>query len=195
MVAAAVIGGSLLGAGATIFGASKAADTQKEASKDATDVQKKMFDITQKNLKPYMAAGESALPSLTNFDQAALEATPGYKFALSQGMKAVENSLSARLLGASGAALKGAATFATGLADTTYGEQYNRLLERAKLGENAAAMVGTNATATGHDIAGNIIGAGNAGAAAWNAGAGALSKVGSDIGGYYMFNKMLNPNA
>ncbi len=57
--------------------------------------------------------------------QAALEATPGYQFNLAQGLQATQNSASARGLGVSGAAMKGAATFATGLADSTYQNQFN----------------------------------------------------------------------
>ncbi len=60
-------------------------------------------------------------------DEATLRQTPGYQFALSQGLQATQNSAAARGLGVSGAALKGAATFATGLADNTYQQQFNQL--------------------------------------------------------------------
>lgn len=56
--------------------------------------------------------------------QAELEQTPGYQFTRQQGLQAVQNSAAARGLGVSGAALKGAATFATGLADSTYQQQF-----------------------------------------------------------------------
>lgn len=191
MVAAAVIGGSVVGAGASMFGANKAAKAQSRAAKNSIAAQREMFDITQANLKPYMASGEAALPDLNKFDQAALEATPGYKFALSQGLKAVQNSMSAKLLGGSGSAIKEAAKFATGLADQTYGENFNRLLSRVQVGANAAAGVGSAATATGQGIGSAYIGAGDAKAAAWNAGAGAVKNTASDIGGYYYANKLL----
>ena len=67
-------------------------------------------------------------PTLTplppRMTQAELEQTPGYQFNLSQGQQAVASSAAARGLGVSGAALKGAATFATGLADNTYQAQF-----------------------------------------------------------------------
>ena len=63
-----------------------------------------------------------ALPP--RMSQAELEQTPGYQFARSQGQQAVASSAAARGLGVSGAALKGAATFATGLADNTYQNQF-----------------------------------------------------------------------
>jgi hypothetical protein len=56
--------------------------------------------------------------------QAQLEATPGYKFTLQQGLESVQNSAAARGLGSSGAALKGAATYTTGLANQTYQNQF-----------------------------------------------------------------------
>lgn len=59
-------------------------------------------------------------------DQAAQ--TPGYQFTQQQGLKAVQNSAAARGLGTSGAALKGAASYATGLADSTYNDVFNRAL-------------------------------------------------------------------
>jgi hypothetical protein len=56
--------------------------------------------------------------------QAQLEQTPGYQFNLSQGLKAAQSAAAAKGLGVSGAALKGAATYATGLADSTYQNQF-----------------------------------------------------------------------
>lgn len=56
------------------------------------------------------------------------EASPGYQFTLNQGLKATQNSAAARGLGTSGAALKGASSYATGLADSTYNDVYNRAL-------------------------------------------------------------------
>ncbi len=52
--------------------------------------------------------------------QAALEATPGYQFTLGQGLKATQNSYAAKGLGSSGAAMRGAADYATGLSGATY---------------------------------------------------------------------------
>jgi hypothetical protein len=51
--------------------------------------------------------------------QAQLEATPGYQFDLNQGLQATQNSNAAAGLGISGPALKGAANYATGLANNT----------------------------------------------------------------------------
>lgn len=122
--------------------------------------------------------------------QAALEATPGYQFTLAQGLQANQNAMAAKGLGVSGAALKGAATYATGLANQTYGDQfsrliasgstslatntanqgnlnnfYNRLLGVAGLGENAGAQTGNTGASLGNAAAGAALAGGAAGAA------------------------------
>jgi hypothetical protein len=56
--------------------------------------------------------------------EANLVNTPGYQFDLSQGLKSIQSANAAKGLGVSGAALKGAATYATGLADNTYQNQF-----------------------------------------------------------------------
>jgi hypothetical protein len=67
-----------------------------------------------------------------------LENTPGYQFTLGQGLESTQNSAAARGLGSSGAALKGAATYATGLADQTYQNQANLMLQSASGYQNSA---------------------------------------------------------
>jgi|ERR1700742_2395876 len=186
----AVLGGSsALGAIGSIIGGNNAADAQKDAANSATNTQMQMFNTAQENLAPYNKFGQNtitnllapALPGLAapvSMDEATLKNTPGYQFNLDQGLQAIQNSASARGLGNSGAALKGAATFASGLADNTYQNQFNnatanntntfnKLLQIASLGENAGAGVGNAAIQTGQSIGNNIIGAGNAQAASY----------------------------
>lgn len=193
-VAAASVAGGVISS----EGAQSAAKTQAGAAGDASAVQLAMFNQLQQNLAPYMqtgVAGNNALQSalgLSNggtgdfsagslltgpqMTEANLEQTPGYQFNLTQGLKATQNSAAARGLGVSGAALKGAATYATGLADSTYQNQFNnavtnqtnefnRLMGVTQLGQNSAAGVGAAGVQTGANIGSNIIGAGNASAA------------------------------
>lgn len=204
----AVLGGaSILGGAANIFGAQSAADAQKEAAAQATqqvlqqqqkglDTQKSYFDQSTKDLAGISSAGSaaynnllSALPDLVKpitMDQKTLEATPGYQFNLDQGIRGVNLSTVAN--GLSGGQAKAAARYATGLADSTYQNQFNNantnkqnafnfLLNSAQPGINAAgtyAGAGTsagnaalsNTQAVGNTISGNTVGAGNAQAAA-----------------------------
>lgn len=182
LVAGSSVASSIIGA----KGAKKAAQQQQQGAREAIDAQRAMFDTIRGDLSPYNEAGQRSLNMLMDrlgaltapitMDQAFLESTPGYQFARTQGLKAVQNSAAARGLGSSGAALKGAATFATGLADQTFGQQfqremdqrhaiYNRLFGPAQLGKDAAAMTGQFGTAAGQGIASSILGGAQAGAA------------------------------
>lgn len=74
-----------------------------------------------------------------SFNPGDLTKTPGYQWNYAQGMRAVNNSAASRGLGLSGAQLKGAETFASGLADNTYQNQYNNALTQYQTNYNAAA--------------------------------------------------------
>lgn len=131
---------------------------------------------------PFQGTGVyGSLTSPFNPTMAQLSQTPGYQFTLGQGLMATQNSFAAQGLGSSGAAMKGAAQYAEGLASTTYQQQfnnywaqnqsiYNELMGMSGLGENAAAMVGNNATATGQSV-GNTLTSGAAATAAGTVGA------------------------
>lgn len=223
MVATAIIGSAVVGAGASIAGSSaqasatsKASKAQQDAQKYAADIQKEMYDTTRSDLLPYNTAGQNATNQLTSqlssltspirMDQSTLENTPGYQFNLTQGLKSVQNSAAARGLGTSGAALKGAASYATGLADSTYQQQfnnelasrqnaYNMLSGVAQLGENAAAQtgaygtqtatsIGNQAVTTAGNIGNNIIQGGNAQAAGY---LGAANSFNNGINNYLLY--------
>ena len=195
--------GSIIGAGASLFGSLSASNAQSNAAAAAQTEQMQMFNTTQANLKPYMTAGvgatnmlTNALPSLTAPFQPTmqqLENTPGYQFTLNQGLQGVQNSYAAQGLANSGAALKGAGQYATGLASNTFQTQfannlatnqqaYNMLVGTAGIGENAAAGVGNAATTTGSNIANSIMQGGTAQAAGYMGAAGAIN---SGLQGYY----------
>jgi len=193
-VAAAV--GGIAGGALGLIGASNASSAQTKAAKQASQTQMNMFNKVQAGLKPFEKMGVTSgnmlmqqLGTLTKpFDmtQEQLEATPGYQFTLGEGLKATQNSYAAQGLGQSGAAMKGAAQYATGLASTTFQQQlqnylsqnmqrYNMLMGPAQLGEGAAAQTGAFGTQTAQQVGNNLIGAGNAQAAAWVGGTNAAS--------------------
>lgn len=227
-VGAAVIGGSVISAGAGLASSSisasaakSAANTQANAANNATAEQKAQFDQTEANLEPFVSAGTSSLGILQNltgtnpggnpltapltapFNPGDLASTPGYKFTLGQGLEAVQNSFAAQGLGSSGAAVKGSASFAENLAQTTYNQQlqnylsqnqqiYNMIQTQAGSGQNAAAGLGAlgqqnvNAvtslqTGAAAAQAGGTIGAANAVAA----GLGGLGNTASNVGLLY----------
>jgi len=151
---AAGIGSALIGSSA----AKSAANTQAQAADLAGARQLQMFDTVRAGLEPFRTAGAGAtsglealfggglsspaysalsqaqLPSFSSMFgspqgmQSWLSNTPGYQFALQQGEQATQNSYAAQGLGQSGAALKGAAQYAEGLAGTTFQQQFQNWL-------------------------------------------------------------------
>lgn len=208
MVAVAVLGAGVIGAGASIYGSTKAAKAQEDAANTASNTEMNMFNQDKAILQPFVSGGTQGLNMLTDqignltkpisMNESDLQQTPGYQFSLTQGLKATQNSAAARGLGVSGAALKGASSYATGLADNTYQNQfnnantnqsnaYNRLMGLTQIGQASAAGVGSAGIATGNSIASNTIGAGNAAAAAdTSIGAGVGSAANSAANAYSM---------
>lgn len=150
MVAAAIIGGAALSAGSSMYGASKAADAQRDAAQMSIDNQNNMYGQNKNILMPFIQSGYGQIDRQTNLldpnntsgplnalmklimpgaDQSAtLEQTPGYQFNMSQGLRAANNALTARGLGGSGGAVaKGAANYASGLASNTWQSVVNAL--------------------------------------------------------------------
>jgi hypothetical protein len=199
---------------ASAIGSSSAAHAQEHAADQANATLTAQQAQTRSDLMPYQTAGQGGLNDLTsrlgdltspfNMTQANLETTPGYQFNRSQGLKAVNNALGARGLMNSGAVMKGASTFATGLADSTYADQfnmdqqnkqnaYNKLMGVAQLGENAAAQTGAYGTQIAGAVANNQIGAGNAAAAGDIGIANGIGSIGNSISQYYALKSMF-PN-
>lgn len=204
-VGIAILGAAVVGGAVTAYSSSQAASAQTSAANKASETALRMYGQTREDLSPFRQAGADAqtelqqrLPFLTSpivMDQAALEKTPGWDFVNKQGQRAVTNSAAARGLGVSGAALKGASEFATGLANKTYQDQFNleninrtnaydRLMGLVRTGQASAAQTGAAGTAAANTTAGAQIGAGNAQAAAFNATGAAVTQGARDIGGY-----------
>lgn len=214
-VATAIAGGAALSAGASIYGANKAAKAQTNAAQKAQDTALGMYNTTRSDLQPFRQIGQDAgnrlqsrLGELTSpivMDQAALEQTPGYQFALKQGLRAADASNIFKGLGVSGAQLKGRTAFAAGLADNTYKTQfdiantnqsnaYNRLKGLIDTGQNAAAQTGTLGEKAAYNTGQAQIGAGNAQAAAANATGGAIAGLGNNIAGFGAYKGLYGDN-
>jgi hypothetical protein len=152
----AILGAAALGAGAGLYGSSRAAKTQANAARDAAaaqvqaadraaEVQREMFERQVELQEPFrqggltaqnrlMAllglAGEPTAPGYgryaRDFSMADYEADPGYGFRMSEGMKALERSAAARGGLLSGTTLKGVQRFGQDLASQEYQNAFNR---------------------------------------------------------------------
>lgn len=61
MVAAAIIGSAVVGAGASISAGNKAAKAQTRAAQQSADIQRQQYEQTRADLAPYRDMGESAM--------------------------------------------------------------------------------------------------------------------------------------
>lgn len=184
-IGAAIIGSALIGTAGTLIGSSQAASAQEKATDKSIALQKPYLDLGNKAAKT-INANLDALVAPVDMSQMNLEQTPGYKWNLAQGTKAVQNSAAARGLGNSGAALKGIATYSQGLADNTYQQQFQNALANKSWTFNSLAdilRVGTGAAGSSADA---ITGLGNAQAGAAIAGGNAIGNFGNALTAAYL---------
>lgn len=224
---------AVVGAGAAVAGAvgsSKASKAQANAANKSADMSAEAAEKMREDLAPYRELGQQAINPLWeamgytvnpdgtvaldpnaalqqkfSFDASDLANTPGYQFALTQGLKGTNNSLAAQGLGLSGAQAKGLASYATGLADQTYGNQFNRALSQyntnyqvaannvanlqnlLNTGQNAAAQTGQQSIAAANNAGNYLTQAGNAQAAGYT---GIANAVGNAANNYMLYNAL-----
>lgn len=205
IAAAGSVGSALIGSSS----AKKAAKSQEKAAKAAAQQQQQALAAQEALIGPYVQAGKNALAEYQklapyqNFGMAQFQADPGYNFRMSEGIKALERSASARGLLQSGGTLKGITQYGQNLASDEYANAFGRYLtERqarmgpyeylAGQGQAAAAGQAANVGSTGAALAdiamqrGNIQAAGQMGAA--NALASGLGGL-AEAGGSYFANQ------
>lgn len=148
--AAAGVGSALIGGNA----AKEAATTQAKAADKAAAAQEKRYGEIKGTLEPYMTAGLGGLEGVQDLlglgdgelggqgIQEYLSSLPGYQFVREQGLMSTQNAYAAKGLGSSGAALKGAAEYSTGLANSTYQQQLGNFFDLANVGQQAAGALG-----------------------------------------------------
>lgn len=185
---AAIVGSSVIGAGA----ASSAADTQAGATREATAAQERMFQKQIELQEPFRQVGVNALPELVAaskyqpFTMAKFQADPGYAFRLQEGMKALERSAAARGGLLSGATLKGVQEYGQGLASQEFTNAFNRyqaeraarlnpLQSLAGMSQTSANTLTSAAGQLGQNIGSNIMAGGAARASGYVGAANALT--------------------
>lgn len=185
--------GSLLGSDAKDAANAAAADTYKKQQAAIGDVKaygdtyaNKFSDLAQ----PYNTNG--ALQRLMS-DPSSVRSLPGYQFAQDEGTRAIDHSAAARGMDQSGRTLKDLSRFSTGLADQTYGNQLNRLMQSQNaytgtVGQGLQGQLGTQTAAfNGGMNASQTVGQGMvAGANAEAAGAQNLLNFGGYLGGKFL---------
>lgn len=223
--AVAGIAGSAISASA----AGNAANKEANAANAASAADQAQAARSAELLAPYTGAGTTATnallaslglggsgPNLLQANginsltfqptQAQLESTPGYQFDLSQGLESTQNGFAAKGLGVSGAALKGAANYATGLANNTLSTQQqifqnnlNNVLSPlqglSSQGAGAAGTTGSLGTQNTYNATQAAVGGANAQAAGITAQGNAISNgvnsAATAPSNYLLYSKLL----
>lgn len=173
------VGGNLLSGYLGNKAAGKAADAQIQASREANQLAKYIYDTTRNDYAPYRAAGGAAVTRAGNLlaNPSSITSDPGYGFGLSEGTKAIDRSAASRGSLYSGATLKALQKYGQDYAGTKLTEAVNRNLGVAGLGQVATSGT-SNAGANYSNTAGNnLIGAGNANASSYVGGANAWTNA------------------
>jgi hypothetical protein len=160
MLPAAIASSSILGA----FASKSAADTQAGATDRSTAAQERMFGKQVELQEPFRQVGVNALPELvaaSRYDPFTLEkfqADPGYAFRLKEGTRALENSMLARGMGRSGAALRGLTRYGQELGADEFTNAFNRYqTSLAGAAQTSSNTLSDAAGRLGEQIGSNLI--------------------------------------
>lgn len=90
-----------------------------------------------------------------------LQNTPGYKFMMQQGLQGIDRSAAAQGLLGSGASMKGAQEYGSGLAEQTYNTRVSQLAQQAGLGAQVAGQQSQISAGLGTGLANAALGMGS----------------------------------
>lgn len=157
-VAVAIGGAALLGAGATIYASDNAANATRSASNNAITLQQQALQQQLQLAQPYTDLGKAALPTYESLlgigpggagdINKTLESLPGYKATYDQGVEAAKRANP----NLSGNQVIGAEQFGAQLADSTYSQRLQELLQPIQIGQGAAAGQAANIGATANNV-------------------------------------------
>lgn len=204
-LAAAVGGGAVLGAGASIYASNQQADAAGKALQFQQGVyrdQQKNFADTKTSLAPYLNSGTNALGYLNRLnsgDMSKFFTSPDYQFRLGQGLDTLQNSAAAKGGLLSGNAMRAISDYGQNTAAKEFSDYWNRMFAQTQLGQQATLGQGSIALGQGQLGAsmGNMVGNTMMGIGQANASGpvGAANSINSGIGNYAFLNSYLNKNA
>ena len=216
MVAAAVIGGAVIGGVASNMAAGKAADAQENAANRASETSNAQFQQSRQDAMPWHDAGVAALGDLSRgtaeggefnhtFGLSDFTKDPGYQFRFDEGQRGVESSAAARGGLLNGGTLKALTRYGQGFASNEYGNAYNRfnndqttrfnrLSSIAGIGQTATRDIANMGTQNAQYIGNNQMQVGNAQAAGYVGGANAINNGVQTLGNWYMQRQYMNPS-
>jgi hypothetical protein len=222
MVAAAIVGAAVVGAGASAVSSGKAAKAQREAARQAQETAESTFEKQAALQEPFRQAGITAQDQIMqllgiggdtsavnfgkysrDFGMSDFEQDPGYAFRQSEGMKALERSASARGQLLSGGTLKGIQRFGQDLASQEYGNAFNRyqvnrsnqlnpLQSLMGAGQSATNVTTSAAGQMGQNVANSQLAAGQARASGYIGVGNAINQGLGSVASYYANQPLQN---
>lgn len=140
------VGVAVVGGVAQHQSARRGANASQQGTQMSIDEQRRQFDLTRGDQKPFMDAGHNALARMQalndgNFSQ--FYESPDYKFAMEQGIQGLDRGAAARGRLYSGGADADRMKFSSGLASQNYNSFYNRLQSMAGQGQTTASGLGS----------------------------------------------------
>jgi len=153
-----------IGAVGTIAGGIMQKNAIDKGQKQATEALDKGIQTATNQLSPWTTTGvpanqdQSALLGLQGQDAAnkalaSYQTSPGYTWQMGEGLRAVDAGAAASGMLRSGAALKAEQTFGQGLANSDFGNYWNRLQQLSGSGSDAAKGIASAATGGAQNIA------------------------------------------
>jgi hypothetical protein len=214
MVAIAIGGAAVLGAGASIIGGSMASHAQQKSDAAAIAEQHRQYDTTRADYAPWRAAGSSAVsalmsayglsspggsaggaPGAVGTEQGqplpgaygGFFTSPGYAFRRDEGLKAIDRGAAATGRLGSGATIKAEQRYGDGLAASEYDAYTSRLAQLAGLGQSATAGTAAAGASSSDNISQALIASGNARASSYtNAASSVNSGLNNIMSAYLM---------
>lgn len=204
---------AVAGAAITAYGANSAADTQADASRDASAVSQRQYDQTRADQTPWRDAGKGALDLITpgiqpggdfnrSFTLGDFTKDPGYQFRMDEGMKGLQGSAAARGGLLSGGTLKSLSRYGQDYASGEYQNAYNRyntdltnrfnrLSSVAGIGQTANNALATAGNQNVNNQTSAINGGANARASGYVGTANAVSGAASTLGNWYQQRQLM----
>lgn len=200
-VAVAIGAAAVVGAAATVYASNQSKNATENATNAAINQQNKALSEQAQLSQPYRDLGTSNLQTYQSLlsggpsAQQTLENLPGYKATLDTGVQSAERAAAASGLNLSGNQVTAVQQYGSQLADNTYQQQLNNLLQPIQLGQAAAAGQAANIGTSANNISNLVVGQGNTNAAINANEIAGLSKIaGTSANQYLTYNTLKGLN-
>lgn len=201
MPAAAIIGSAVIGGASSIISGNKAAGAQENAAAMSVAEQRRQYDTTREDYRPYREVGYKALDRLSQMylgggggaasgsSDGGFETSPGYKFRVDEATKAIERSAAARGALRSGATMDALQRRVQGVASDEYENFANRLSSLAGIGQQATGSTAAAGSNMANNVSNAYTNAGNARASAYQNTGNAINQGVQNVTSAYLYGK------